>query len=203
MSRLWSVTREPARRRAGGFTTIELLVTVSISAVVLGMAVPAMTDTVRRSLVSSAASELVTAVNRARFEASRSNMPGTPYTVCPSSGTANPATATCGSDWAAGAIVFADANGNGARDNGEPVVHILPPMDGNLKIDLKSTLSFVLYAPNGMLHGDEAGMRFTVSHQRSASSGENQYVCVLRSGVQAVSKAMLDSDSRFTRCRTL
>jgi type IV fimbrial biogenesis protein FimT len=195
-----------ARTRPGrlrGFTTIELLVTVSISAVVLGMAVPAMTDTVRRSLLSSASAELVTAVNRARFEASRSNLPGTPYTVCASSGTADPATATCGSTWTAGAIVFADANGNGARDNGEPVVYVMPPMDSNLTVARKSSLTFVLYAPNGMLHGDEAGMRFTISHSRSGSENENQYVCVLRSGVQAVSKPVLDTDTRFTRCRTL
>ena len=92
MSLLHAASKRLARLREAGFTTVELMVTVSISAVVLGMAVPAMTDTVRRSLVASAASELVTAVNRARFEASRSNLPGTPYTVCASAGTANPAT---------------------------------------------------------------------------------------------------------------
>jgi hypothetical protein len=54
-----------------------------------------------------------------------------------------------------------------------------------------------------MLHGDEAGMRFTVRHGKSVSAAENQYVCVLRSGVQTASKAVLDTDARFTRCRTL
>ncbi|MEN9416594.1 MAG: hypothetical protein RI988_214 [Pseudomonadota bacterium] len=186
-----------------GFTATEMLITLSILGTVSALAAPSMTAALRRSMISASANELLGAVNRARIEAQRSSGNGVPYTVCASSQAAVPATATCTGSWTQGVIVFADANGDGARDSGEQVVLALPAMDGNLSVSVKSTLSYVLFAPNGMLHGGEAGARFTFDHARQPQQSDVQHLCVMRAGIYVVRDADLQSDARYARCKAL
>lgn len=193
----------PAWRRLAGFTTTELLVTLSIVGTVSALAAPSMTSALRRSMISAAANDLLGAVNRARTEAQRAGGAGVPFSVCASSQSTTPSTSTCTGSWNQGAIVFADLNGNGARDTGEEVVLALPPMDGSVSVSLKSTLPYVLFAPNGMLHGGETGLRFTVTHSRAPLQSDVQHLCVLRSGVEVVADTALQSDSRHARCKAL
>lgn len=99
--------------------------------------------------------------------------------------------------------MFADRNGNGARDTGEEVVLALPPMDGGLAVSMKSTLPYVLFAPNGMLHGGEVGVRISITHARVPFADDVQHLCVLRSGVEVVANTALNSDARHARCKAL
>lgn len=198
--------RLPARPRwlrLAGFTTTELLVTLSIVGTVSALAAPSMTSALRRSMISAAANDLLGAVNRARTEAQRAGGAGVPFSVCASSQSTTPSTSTCTGSWNQGVIVFADRNGNGARDSGEEVVLALPPMDGSVSISVKSTLPYVLFAPNGMLHGSEAGLRFSVTHARAPLQSDVQHLCVLRSGVEVVGDATLQGDARHARCKAL
>lgn len=197
------VRARPARSGGRGFTTAELLVTVSIIGTLTALATPSLTAALRRTMISSASNDLFGAVNRARTEAQRAGGAGMPFTVCASSQSATPATASCTGTWEQGVIVFADANGNGARDTGEEVVLALPPTGAGVSVTMQSTLSYVLFAPNGMLHGSEAGVRFTFSHVRSPHQADVQHLCVLRSGVQVVSEADLQGDARNARCKAL
>lgn len=190
-------------RTALGFTATEMLITLSILGTVSAMAAPSMTSALRRSMISASASDLLNAVNRARIEAQRSSGNGVPYTACASSQSATPSTAKCTGSWNEGVIVFADTNGDGARDSGEQVVLALPAMNAGLSVSVKSTLPYVLFAPNGMLHGSEAGARFTVNHERYPLQADVQHVCVLRGGLYVVRDADLQSDARYARCKTL
>lgn len=60
-------------RRVKGFTLIELMITIAILGVIVGLAAPAMGDFLVRQRVSSQASELMLALAFARSEAVKSN----------------------------------------------------------------------------------------------------------------------------------
>jgi type IV fimbrial biogenesis protein FimT len=53
----------------GGFTLLELMVVVSIAAILLGIAIPSFNATIRNNRLTAYANELVTALNVARSEA--------------------------------------------------------------------------------------------------------------------------------------
>ena len=89
------------RRRAAGFTLIELMVTVAIGAVLVMVAAPSFIGFQRNSEMTSLTNALLAAANTARAEAMKTGMNAF---VVPSGN---------GSDWSAGWVVFVDKN----RDN--------------------------------------------------------------------------------------
>jgi type IV fimbrial biogenesis protein FimT len=96
----------------GGFTLFELLVTMSIAAILMTLAIPAMRHFVQEQQDSSAASSLVANLNYARSEAIKEDLPtgaGIGVSFCASTGAgANP---TCDTpNWANGWIVLSSAN---------------------------------------------------------------------------------------------
>lgn len=103
--------------RAHGFTLIEMLVVITISAILVAMAIPSFQGTVRASRISGAANSFVAALDLGRSEAIRR---ATVVTVCRSTNADN-VNANCSdaafngyaaNDWAAGWIAFAKAPGN-------------------------------------------------------------------------------------------
>lgn len=92
-------------RWQGGFTMIELMITIVIAAILLAVGVPSYRAVLQNSRASAVASDFTSAINLARSEAVRRGL-GTQ--LCPSiNGT------TCGGSWADGWIV---------RDVGNDVV---------------------------------------------------------------------------------
>jgi type IV fimbrial biogenesis protein FimT len=100
-----------------GFTMIELMLTVSVLAVLLGLAVPSFLETVRTNRMISQNNEFIGSLNFARSEAlKRSDS----VSACAS---ADQATCTGATDWTTGWIVFADRDADGDRDldpDGDP-----------------------------------------------------------------------------------
>lgn len=96
-----------------GFTLIELMLTISVLAVLLGLAVPSFLDTVRNNRTISQNNEFIGALNYARSEAlKRSDA----VSICASD---DQETCSGDTDWTTGWIVFADLDGNGDMD-GDP-----------------------------------------------------------------------------------
>ena len=86
--------------RMRGFTLIELMVTLVVLAIVVGIAIPNFSTMIRDNRSITLADELIGAVNYARAQAITASGP---VSLCASSnGT------TCGSDWTEGWIVFTD-----------------------------------------------------------------------------------------------
>lgn len=94
-----------------GFTLLELLVTISVAAIILSFGVPSFMDVVRNGRAATNANDFVTALAIARSEAVKR---GARVTVC-----ASDDQATCGGDWEDGWIVFADS---AATDDTDPPV---------------------------------------------------------------------------------
>lgn len=94
-----------ARRSSAGFTLVELMVTLSISAILVTVAVPNMIDLIRDARLATQSDALVSSLNLARLEAIKQ---GRSFSVCPVA-TASGCTAGV-QTWATGWVIY----GNGA-----------------------------------------------------------------------------------------
>ena len=98
-----------------GFTLIEMLVTITVLAIVLGIGLPGLRDFILNNRQVSTVNEMVGSLQYARTEAIARNRN---VTVCPSADGADCA----GSDWSVGWIVFNDDDADGVMDGGDEVV---------------------------------------------------------------------------------
>lgn len=126
------------KRRATGFTLIELMVTIAVVAILLAIALPSFQGALRSNRVTTATNEMIASLSLARSEAIR-NKGGAG--VCPSSnGTA------CVGNWSDGWLVWADANGNSALDIGEVVLRY---SQGNPGLAVSNSGGTVVFDPRG------------------------------------------------------
>ncbi len=135
----------PPRLRAAGVTLIELLLGMSVTAVLLALAVPSFREITASSRASSVESDLVTALNLARSESLRR---GVPVSLCPS---ADGATCAASTDWASGWIVFTDDSGTpGARDGTDVLLQVWGPVQGDVHVQpVGGAVPFVQFQPAG------------------------------------------------------
>lgn len=132
-----------------GFTLLELLVTISVAAIILSYGVPGFMDVVRNGRAATNANDFVTAISIARSEAVKR---GARVTVCASNNET-----TCSGDWNDGWIVFADG---AATDDADPPVvdEVLrvwaapggaPSIDVTDSLGSSSSLDWVRFLPRG------------------------------------------------------
>ncbi|MFA7096022.1 MAG: GspH/FimT family pseudopilin [Gammaproteobacteria bacterium] len=100
-----------------GFTLIEMIITLTVAAIVLAMAVPGFSNLIRTNRVAAQTNELVSALNLARSEAVTRSMN---VSVC-TSDTGNDCTNT---NWEEGWIVFTDAGTAGTVDGADQVLKV-------------------------------------------------------------------------------
>jgi type IV fimbrial biogenesis protein FimT len=112
-------------KRNGGFTLVELMVTLAIAAIILTIAVPSFWSIVQNNRASTQANELITALSLARSEAVKR---GAPVSLCPSAD--QDACVSASTNWAVGWIVFVDTNNDGNRQTAEPLLRVWGPLGG-------------------------------------------------------------------------
>jgi type IV fimbrial biogenesis protein FimT len=121
------------KSRQPGFSLIELMVTLAVAAVIVGIAVPNLRSFLQNNRLSSAANDLLHAIQTARSEAIKRQQG--PAVVC---ATADPTLADAAMTCSYGAFrawfVFADTNGNWQHDAGEPIVERHALLDSTVTV---------------------------------------------------------------------
>lgn len=135
-----------------GFTLYELLTTLLIVGIVLAIGVPNMQSFRQNSRMSATANDLHSSFHLARSEATRSK---TNITICASADSmdANP---TCGGEFEAGWVVFADPNFNITIDGGEAILRRFPAVPVDIAINTAGPDDYFMFASTGLGRRDAA-----------------------------------------------
>jgi two-component system, OmpR family, sensor histidine kinase TctE len=114
-----------AARSSRGYSLVELIVTMTIVAIVIGIAVPSYKYVTNSNRVSAEVNLLLGDLQYARSEAVKE---GSTVTVCPSNNanTSTPSCLTTGANWNTGWLVFSDINASGALDTGAQLLRAQP-----------------------------------------------------------------------------
>jgi type IV fimbrial biogenesis protein FimT len=123
------------KNRTQGFTLMELMITLALAGVIIGLGVPSYREFTRNSRMISSANDILGGVQTARTEAIKRQLASGGVSLCPS---ANPeaATPTCLADSARnfnGWIAFVDTDNNCDRADTEEIVRT------GARIDLNNT----------------------------------------------------------------
>ncbi len=155
-----------------GFTLIELMVTMSIAAILLTVAVPSFQTTIANNRLATQTNNLVTGVNIARSEAVKRV---TSVILC-SSTNPNATAPTCigaGNTWSSGWIIF--VNGTGDTDASQfaaatdTLIKVGQAASGNITIRATTNLNRFTYLAAGINSGATAD--FAICDDRGENIG--------------------------------
>lgn len=175
-------------RRSGGFTLLELMITISVLAIMVGIGIPSFRDMMRRNRLASETNSLIGALAFARSEAVKRGMR---VTVCPAN--ANQDACSDAGDWAEnGLIIFTDGLGTVGEvdldddedepDNSDVILQRLPAAAAQ-KINIDNPLILISYMQNGNLElppGDDT--RFTVAPEECSGELGARQIQVIAAG---------------------
>lgn len=144
------------RQEARGFTLIELMVTLAVMAVLLGIGVPSFQRLQQSTRTSTAFHLLTTSLALARLSAVKSNAP---VSVCPSRDGRH-----CRGDtvWDDGWIVFADPEKNGQPDSETAVLQRIDGIGEGLALRSTGGRKLVRFTPDGWAYGSNLSVRLCV-----------------------------------------
>ncbi|MGB4911492.1 MAG: GspH/FimT family pseudopilin [Candidatus Dechloromonas phosphoritropha] len=159
-----------------GFTLLELLIVVTIVAILGMIAIPSFRTLLLNNRLATATNDLLTDLALARSESSRL---GKRVTLCIS---ADGAACDTGSAWQNGRITFVDESTSGTVgtvDSGETILRVTPP-DTGTSITITpagftnsagtATSNYIQYRPNGSLNSTALGT-FTLCDERVGDFG--------------------------------
>ncbi|PHS73913.1 GspH/FimT family pseudopilin [Porticoccus sp.] len=135
--------------KQSGFTLIELMISIVVLAVLLGLAAPSFVELVRNNRIQTSADQFFTSLILARSEALKRNQP---VVMCKSTDGENCTTAN---DWARGWLTYADEDADGVLDSGEPIINAQQGLSGGYTLRTKgSTFTHKLtYRQDGSASG--------------------------------------------------
>ena len=136
-------------RHQAGFTLIELMITVSVAAILMGIGIPAMSSMVENNRRTQVVNDLVGGLHLARNTAQAT---GEPIGLCPLAA-AGAATCTPGSGWQNGWLVFRDSNADGVHGTDEEVLRRAGALPRGISLS-SSNASLLRYRRNRGVSGN-------------------------------------------------
>ena len=134
-----------------GFSMLELMIALSIIAILATVAVPSYQSMAVQSRLSTQSNELLTALHYSRSEAIKR---GIQVTICKSN-TGN--SCTTGSNWQDGWIVYSDSGTTGTIDGTDQILRVFPGLKGSALNGGTSFSNWITYRPSGSSYGNGNG----------------------------------------------
>jgi len=125
--------------RQTGLTLIELMIGVAIVAILLTVGAPAIQTVLEQNKVIATVNDISNAARTARFTAIDTEET---TLVCPSADYKS-----CSGDWRQAKIVFVDSNGNGSRDDAEPLISSSDPVSSG--VNISGHTGALVFSPDG------------------------------------------------------
>ena len=140
----------------GGFTLTELMVTVSVAAILASTAVPSFNDMIKRNRVMTQQNDLLGDIMLARMEAIKR---GLSVSIC----SANLAATGCSGsrdDWHQGWLIYVNSDKDGAynSDDGDELLRIHDPFVSSTRLDY--TYTTLTFNSRGFMNGSDVNARF-------------------------------------------
>lgn len=142
-------------RRQTGFTLIELMVVIAITAILIALAVPSMSSFLAKWQMNSALNAFSGSMRQARSEAIKSSRI---VTICPST---NGTSCNNTNEWKDGWIVYLDADNSGSLDTGEEVLVEQSSLSGINGATSNGGVKSFSYLPNGLLRSQASAITFS------------------------------------------
>ena len=183
------MNRAQARRRQSGVYMLDMLIALSVAAVLLSTAIPTYSAVVHKNRISAVTTELYVSLNLARSEALKRR---SAVRVCPSEDSAS---CRNDGDWSDGWLIFEDVNSNNTAEAAE-IIRVVDGFDGQIEMQVAATLSsYVQFQPTGVAIGNGGNTgEFRLCHSESASY--STAVSVSATGrINSVTRTQSDCDA--------
>jgi type IV fimbrial biogenesis protein FimT len=133
-----------------GLTLVELLITIAISAILLGIGVPGYSYLLNHSRLVGITNEMVGALSLARSEAVKR---GVRVTVCKGNPMMPMPSCQPSATWEQGWLVFVDTGIPGELDGTDEIIRVREAMEGEASISTSNFSKYVSYMPSGVSRG--------------------------------------------------
>lgn len=170
-------------RAVSGFTLVELLVVISITAILLSLGVPSMRFLLEKNAVAAQVNSFIGSVALARSEAIKRNAP---IVMCRNANAESSTSTTCassGTDWKNGWIIFLDRDDDGTFDtaNGDQLVQVQGAFEdsGGMVSTLSNQNSLLRFRNTGLMRG---GMYQLVIDAPSMTPSQQRRICISTTG---------------------
>jgi type IV fimbrial biogenesis protein FimT len=182
-----STSRSRTRRRPatgrGGFTLVELMVTVAVAAIVLALGAPSFLRALARHAILAQAEALQDAVRIGRNEAMKR---GGPVLLCRTDPASPGRCAGTGGSWQTW-LLFADLGRTGAFAGGDPILR--DHVDVSPRVTISSATPAVRFEPTGIARADTGRTVFVLDPATDGARADlalRRQVCVNERGEAAI-----------------
>jgi len=174
----------PARLR--GLTLVELIATLAVALILLGVGIPAWGNLAQSNAITVARNQMQSTLMHARLRAIQLDRH---ITVCPSLDQTS-----CSSDhtaWSKGYITFIDADANRQRGKGETLIRVSPAARSGIQIYSSRGRKSIRFGSDGNAWGSNLTLRFCSPHK----ARYNRTILVYGTGRSRLARTMSDGSA--------